>query len=146
MSCEYASLDVHDVLGHHRVNVTKNVGKYSVDSDLKWTGRVVRAAGRLSLQIAAVSARSRVLQGTTPQYPVKGSAPQYPVKGYPVAVDRRRFRCLAERGTAVGLQVGETHAGQTVKHMEKDHHMYDLSPEDVSFYLDGENFEEFHQK
>ena len=44
------------------------------------------------------------------------------------------------------LQVGETHAGQTVKHMEKDHHMYDLSPEDVSFYLDGENFEEFHQK
>ena len=48
VSCEYASLDVHDVLGHHRVNVTKNVGKYSVDSDLKWTGRVVRAAGRLS--------------------------------------------------------------------------------------------------
>ena len=45
VSCEYASLDVHDVLGHHRVNVTKNVGKYSVDSDLKWTGRVVRAAG-----------------------------------------------------------------------------------------------------
>jgi hypothetical protein len=53
VSCEYASLDVHDVLGHHRVNVTKNVGKYSVDSDLKWTGRVVRAAGRLSFQTAA---------------------------------------------------------------------------------------------
>jgi hypothetical protein len=137
------------------VNVTKNVGKYSVDSDLKWTGRVVRAAGRLSFQIAssvsaAVSSR---VQGTTPWYPVKATAPWYPVKGSCSVVPCRQLWIgggfvfgLAKARHCRRLQVGETHAGQTVKHMEKDHHMYDLSPEDVSFYLDGENFEEFHQK
>ena len=48
VSCEYASVDVHDVLGHHKINVTKNVGKYSVDHELKWTGKVLPTLKLLS--------------------------------------------------------------------------------------------------
>ncbi|KDP39071.1 hypothetical protein JCGZ_00828 [Jatropha curcas] len=38
LSCEFASVDVSDVLGTNRLNITKTVRKYSIDHDLKPTG------------------------------------------------------------------------------------------------------------
>ncbi|CAI9784183.1 unnamed protein product [Fraxinus pennsylvanica] len=38
LSCEFASIDVSDVLGTNRLNITKTVRKYSIDSNLKPTG------------------------------------------------------------------------------------------------------------
>ncbi|KAI4340047.1 hypothetical protein MLD38_024922 [Melastoma candidum] len=38
LSCEFASVDVSDVLGTNRLNITKTVRKYSIDSDLRITG------------------------------------------------------------------------------------------------------------
>ncbi|CAI9773448.1 unnamed protein product [Fraxinus pennsylvanica] len=38
LSCEFASIDVSDVLGTNRLNITKTVRKYSIDSNLKTTG------------------------------------------------------------------------------------------------------------
>ncbi|KAM7504143.1 hypothetical protein LguiB_003047 [Lonicera macranthoides] len=38
LSCEFASVDVSDVLGTNRLNITKTVRKYSIDSNLKPTG------------------------------------------------------------------------------------------------------------
>ncbi|XP_004487592.1 protein disulfide-isomerase 5-4 isoform X2 [Cicer arietinum] len=38
LSCEFASVDVSDVLGTNRLNLTKTVRKFSIDSDLRPTG------------------------------------------------------------------------------------------------------------
>ncbi|XP_071907513.1 protein disulfide isomerase-like 5-4 isoform X1 [Coffea arabica] len=38
LSCEFASVDVSDVLGTNRLNITKTVRKYSIDSHLNPTG------------------------------------------------------------------------------------------------------------
>ncbi|RDX58238.1 Protein disulfide-isomerase 5-4, partial [Mucuna pruriens] len=38
LSCEFASVDVSDVLGTNRLNLTKTVRKFSIDSNLKPTG------------------------------------------------------------------------------------------------------------
>nr|GMC75478.1 protein disulfide isomerase-like 5-4 [Ipomoea batatas]GMC76560.1 protein disulfide isomerase-like 5-4 [Ipomoea batatas] len=38
LSCEFASVDVIDVLGTNRLNITKTVRKYSIDSNLRHTG------------------------------------------------------------------------------------------------------------
>ncbi|CAK9175530.1 unnamed protein product [Ilex paraguariensis] len=38
LSCEFASVDVSDVLGTNRLNITKTIRKYSIDSNLKPTG------------------------------------------------------------------------------------------------------------
>ncbi|KAA8523715.1 hypothetical protein F0562_010138 [Nyssa sinensis] len=38
LSCEFASVDVSDVLGTNRLNITKTIRKYSIDSDLRPTG------------------------------------------------------------------------------------------------------------
>lgn len=38
LSCEFASVDVSDVLGTNRLNITKTVRKYSIDSRLNPTG------------------------------------------------------------------------------------------------------------
>nr|GMC53756.1 protein disulfide isomerase-like 5-4 [Ipomoea batatas] len=38
LSCEFASVDVSDVLGTNRLNITKTVRKYSIDSNLRHTG------------------------------------------------------------------------------------------------------------
>ncbi|CAK8535253.1 unnamed protein product [Lathyrus sativus] len=38
LSCEFASVDVSDVLGTSRLNLTKTVRKFSIDSNLKPTG------------------------------------------------------------------------------------------------------------
>ncbi|XP_008813245.1 protein disulfide isomerase-like 5-4 [Phoenix dactylifera] len=38
LSCEFASVDVSDVLGTYRLNITKTVRKFSIDSNLKPTG------------------------------------------------------------------------------------------------------------
>ncbi|KAK1279697.1 Protein disulfide isomerase-like 5-4 [Acorus gramineus] len=38
LSCEFASVDVSDILGTNRLNITKTVRKYSIDSNLKSTG------------------------------------------------------------------------------------------------------------
>ncbi|KAL6999353.1 Protein disulfide-isomerase 5-4 [Sarracenia purpurea var. burkii] len=38
LSCEFASVDVSDVLGTNRLNITKTVRKYPIDSNLKPTG------------------------------------------------------------------------------------------------------------
>ncbi|KAH7862008.1 hypothetical protein Vadar_033615 [Vaccinium darrowii] len=38
LSCEFASVDVSDVLGTNRLNVTKTLRKYPIDSNLKPTG------------------------------------------------------------------------------------------------------------
>ncbi|XXG73242.1 hypothetical protein AAC387_Pa07g2194 [Persea americana] len=38
LSCEFASVDVSDVLGTNRLNITKTVRKYSIDSNLNPTG------------------------------------------------------------------------------------------------------------
>ncbi|KAK7405080.1 hypothetical protein VNO78_06264 [Psophocarpus tetragonolobus] len=38
LSCEFASVDVSDVLGTHRLNITKTVRKFSIDSNLRPTG------------------------------------------------------------------------------------------------------------
>nr|GMD51359.1 protein disulfide isomerase-like 5-4 [Ipomoea batatas] len=38
LSCEFASVDVSDVLGTNRLNITKTVRKYSIDSNLVPTG------------------------------------------------------------------------------------------------------------
>lgn len=38
LSCEFASVDVSDVLGTNRLNITKTVRKFPIDSDLKPTG------------------------------------------------------------------------------------------------------------
>ncbi|CAN8326078.1 unnamed protein product [Cochlearia groenlandica] len=38
LSCEFASVDVSDVLGTNRLNVTKTIRKFSIDSNLKSTG------------------------------------------------------------------------------------------------------------
>ncbi|XP_022879947.1 protein disulfide isomerase-like 5-4 isoform X2 [Olea europaea var. sylvestris] len=38
LSCEFASIDVSDILGTNRLNITKTVRKYSIDSNLKATG------------------------------------------------------------------------------------------------------------
>jgi thiol-disulfide isomerase/thioredoxin len=38
LSCEFASVDVSDVLGTNRLNITKTVRKYSIDSNLRPTG------------------------------------------------------------------------------------------------------------
>ncbi|KAE9456596.1 hypothetical protein C3L33_11607, partial [Rhododendron williamsianum] len=38
LSCEFASVDVSDVLGTNRLNITKTVRKYPINSDLKPTG------------------------------------------------------------------------------------------------------------
>ncbi|KAM7250541.1 hypothetical protein ACFE04_022424 [Oxalis oulophora] len=41
LSCEFASVDVSDVLGTNRVNITKTVRRFSIDRDLKPTGSEV---------------------------------------------------------------------------------------------------------
>ncbi|KAB5534787.1 hypothetical protein DKX38_017873 [Salix brachista] len=38
LSCEFASVDVNDVLGTNRLNLTKTIRKFSIDHDLKPTG------------------------------------------------------------------------------------------------------------
>lgn len=38
LSCEFASVDMSDVLGTNRLNITKTVRKYSIDRNLKSTG------------------------------------------------------------------------------------------------------------
>ncbi|KAG9153813.1 hypothetical protein Leryth_005930 [Lithospermum erythrorhizon] len=38
LSCEFASVDVSDVLGTNRLNITKSVRKFSIDSKLRATG------------------------------------------------------------------------------------------------------------
>ncbi|KAK6934406.1 Thioredoxin domain [Dillenia turbinata] len=38
LSCEFASVDVSDVLGTNRLNITKTIRKFSIDSNLKPTG------------------------------------------------------------------------------------------------------------
>ncbi|XP_031261995.1 protein disulfide-isomerase 5-3-like [Pistacia vera] len=38
LSCEFASVDVGDVLGTNRLNITKTIRKFSIDHDLKPTG------------------------------------------------------------------------------------------------------------
>lgn len=38
LSCEFASVDVSDVLGTNRLNITKTVRKYSIDKHLRTTG------------------------------------------------------------------------------------------------------------
>ncbi|GAV60656.1 Thioredoxin domain-containing protein/COPIIcoated_ERV domain-containing protein/ERGIC_N domain-containing protein [Cephalotus follicularis] len=38
LSCEFASVDVSDVLGTNRLNITKTIRKFSIDADLKPTG------------------------------------------------------------------------------------------------------------
>ncbi|POO00433.1 DnaJ-like [Trema orientale] len=38
LSCEFASVDVSDVLGTNRLNITKTVRKFSIDANLKPTG------------------------------------------------------------------------------------------------------------
>ncbi|XP_061358237.1 protein disulfide-isomerase 5-4-like isoform X1 [Gastrolobium bilobum] len=38
LSCEFASVDVSDVLGTNRLNITKTVRKFSIDSSLRSTG------------------------------------------------------------------------------------------------------------
>ncbi|KAJ9672052.1 hypothetical protein PVL29_025622 [Vitis rotundifolia] len=38
LSCEFASVDVSDVLGTNRLNITKTIRKYSIDPDLRPTG------------------------------------------------------------------------------------------------------------
>ncbi|CAK8577186.1 unnamed protein product [Lathyrus sativus] len=38
LSCEFASVDLHDVLGTNRLNITKTVRKFSIDSNLRPTG------------------------------------------------------------------------------------------------------------
>ncbi|XP_068668367.1 protein disulfide isomerase-like 5-4 [Aristolochia californica] len=38
LSCEFASVDVNDVLGTNRLNITKTVRKYSIDPNLNPTG------------------------------------------------------------------------------------------------------------
>ncbi|KAH9308015.1 hypothetical protein KI387_035926, partial [Taxus chinensis] len=39
LSCEFASVDVSDVLGTNRLNITKTVRKYSISPDMKVTGQ-----------------------------------------------------------------------------------------------------------
>ncbi|KAL0443414.1 UNVERIFIED_CONTAM: protein disulfide isomerase-like 5-4 [Sesamum latifolium] len=43
LSCEFASIDVSDVLGTNRLNITKTVRKYSIDSKLNPTGSEFRS-------------------------------------------------------------------------------------------------------
>ncbi|CAA0813943.1 Protein disulfide-isomerase 5-4 [Striga hermonthica] len=43
LSCEFASIDVSDVLGTNRLNITKTVRKYSIDSNLNPTGSEFRS-------------------------------------------------------------------------------------------------------
>ncbi|XP_038897891.1 protein disulfide-isomerase 5-4-like [Benincasa hispida] len=38
LSCEFAAVDVHDVLGTNRLNITKTIRKFSIDSNLRSTG------------------------------------------------------------------------------------------------------------
>ncbi|KAK7257327.1 hypothetical protein RIF29_31213 [Crotalaria pallida] len=38
LSCEFASVDVSDVLGTNRLNITKTIRKFSIDSNLRPTG------------------------------------------------------------------------------------------------------------
>lgn len=38
LSCEFASVDLSDVLGTSRLNITKTIRKFSIDSDLRPTG------------------------------------------------------------------------------------------------------------
>ncbi|KAK1308423.1 Protein disulfide isomerase-like 5-4 [Acorus calamus] len=38
LSCEFASVDLSDILGTNRLNITKTVRKYSIDSNMKSTG------------------------------------------------------------------------------------------------------------
>ncbi|KAL2476256.1 Protein disulfide-isomerase 5-3 [Abeliophyllum distichum] len=50
LSCEFASVDVSDVLGTNRLNLTKTVRKYSIDSNLKPTGSEFQS-GQISTAI-----------------------------------------------------------------------------------------------
>ncbi|KAL6553419.1 Protein disulfide-isomerase 5-4 [Orobanche gracilis] len=43
LSCEFASIDVSDVLGTNRLNITKTVRKYSIDPNLSPTGSEFRS-------------------------------------------------------------------------------------------------------
>ncbi|KAG6393796.1 hypothetical protein SASPL_144369 [Salvia splendens] len=43
LSCEFASVDVSDVLGTNRLNITKTIRKYSIDSRLNPTGPEFRS-------------------------------------------------------------------------------------------------------
>ncbi|KAL2245340.1 UNVERIFIED_CONTAM: Protein disulfide isomerase-like 5-4 [Sesamum indicum] len=43
LSCEFASIDVSDVLGTNRLNITKTIRKYSIDSKLNPTGSEFRS-------------------------------------------------------------------------------------------------------
>ncbi|KAJ0751307.1 hypothetical protein Hdeb2414_s0069g00771801 [Helianthus debilis subsp. tardiflorus] len=38
LSCEFASLDVSDVLGTNRLNITKTIRKYAINKHLQATG------------------------------------------------------------------------------------------------------------
>ncbi|XP_010267738.1 PREDICTED: protein disulfide isomerase-like 5-4 [Nelumbo nucifera] len=44
LSCEFASVDVSDVLGTNRLNITKTIHKFSIDSHLNPTGSEFHAA------------------------------------------------------------------------------------------------------
>jgi hypothetical protein len=49
LSCEFASVDVSDVLGTNRLNVTKTIRKFSIDSNMRPTGSEFHAGEVLSL-------------------------------------------------------------------------------------------------
>ncbi|PON61439.1 DnaJ-like [Parasponia andersonii] len=48
LSCEFASVDVSDVLGTNRLNITKTVRKFSIDANLKPTGEEFHSGPNLN--------------------------------------------------------------------------------------------------
>ncbi|KAM7492681.1 hypothetical protein LguiA_035602 [Lonicera macranthoides] len=44
LSCEFATVDVNNILGTNRLNITKTIRKYSIDPDLKSTGSEFQSA------------------------------------------------------------------------------------------------------
>ncbi|EOA16467.1 hypothetical protein CARUB_v10004621mg [Capsella rubella] len=81
LSCEFASLDVSDVLGTNRLNVTKTIRKFSIDSNMRPTGAEFHAGEVLSLinhgdetgeEVAedSVSLTGRNFETFTHQFPI----------------------------------------------------------------------------
>nr|GMC72467.1 protein disulfide isomerase-like 5-4 [Ipomoea batatas] len=80
LSCEFASVDVIDVLGTNRLNITKTVRKYSIDSNLRHTGSEFQSGAIVAVKHdeevdeeygeGAISLNGRTFDRIVHEYPI----------------------------------------------------------------------------
>ncbi|XP_010538045.1 PREDICTED: protein disulfide-isomerase 5-4 [Tarenaya hassleriana] len=66
LSCEFASVDVSDILGTNRLNITKTIRKFPIDSDLRPTGPEFHAGTVLNFIKHGNDVDEEAIEGSIP--------------------------------------------------------------------------------